>query len=1162
MNTATLKTFAPAVRRQLMEAVSRKLDFVLSAQTPDYLSTFARQVAELRRAALSDRDGLVERVAYTWFNRLAALRYLDARGWHPFRCRVLTTASSDETQPEILKLVRSAALPAELREHTQPSRLNDLIDGRIPSSDPHGEVYRHLVLAACRYYHALLPDLFERLDDQTELLLPDDVLTEHSVVQGFRTEITDDDCAEVEVLGWLYQFYISEKKDEVMARKAAVPSEDIPAVTQLFTPDWIVRYLVENTLGRLWLLNRPDSRLRERMNFYNSGDPEKDFLRISGPEEIQVLDPAVGSGHMLTYAFDLLYSIYEEEGYAATEIPALIIAKNLSGFDICPRAGQLASLALFLKARERSRSVFLGGRIVSPHICVLEDIRFQEGEVREFLLATDLPAVSAPRLIQLLSTLENLAACGSLERPRVDTVTIQSAIAEVESTNTEGQLYVRETRLKILRSLNQALALAKGVHVVVANPPYMGSSAMNIGLRSFLEAKLTAGKADTYAGFILRNLDFVFPGGFVGMITIPNWMSLAGFQDLRDFVLKRARIIALLQCGRGVWGSDFGSCAFVMQNSPASNDRGVFRRLFRRQGEVQSNREIEANFFNENDFPVYRASGATFRRLPGMPIVFWLSERVLDCFNSEVSLGTLCKIREGINTGDNTRFLRLWHEVDTARIGFQADPGTVLVHKWYPYKKGGSFRKWAGNREFVLNWQDNGREIHDFHDLPLSYNGAPMRGKSYFFQESLSWSRITSGRFSVRYYSEGFGYDSTAPSIFAGEAEAHIILGMLNSEVTNYLLAALSPTVDFRITNMANLPYLVGQGERLRAEIRKLVIECVSLASTDWDNAETSWGFRDLPLLRKATRGGSVESTWQQWKHECDHGINRMIELESEINRLFIDAYGLTGELQPGVSEDQITLTRADNRRDMAAFLSYVVGCMMGRYSIERLGLVLANAGDGLEQYVRKIGKSLDQLSFVPDADGIIPVLDGEWFDDDVVARTREFLRATFGESTFRENLRFIEESLGKDLRKYFLTDFYKDHLQTYKKRPIYWMVQSPRKGFSVLIYLHRYTRDTMNIVLNRYLREYQAKMRTRIAHLSHVASNESASARDKTAARKESDKLMKTLRECEEWERETLLPLAQARIELDLDDGVKVNYLKLGEALAPIPGLAAKDDD
>lgn len=397
MNTSALKVFAPAVRRQLIEAVARKLDFVLSAQTPDYLTTFATQVNALRKLAQEDRLGLIERVAYTWFNRLAALRYLDAKGWHPFRCRVLTPSAASETQPELLKLTRTGYLPEELRRYTNPVRLGDLLDGRIPSSDPQGEVYRDLILAACRFYNALLPNLFERLDDETELLLPDDLLTEHSVAHGFRTEITDADCDQVEILGWLYQFYISEKKDEVTARKAAVQTADIPAVTQIFTPHWIVRYLVENSLGRLWLLNRPLSRLREQMIYYIEGGSEAEYLRITSPQEIRLLDPAVGSGHMLTYAFDLLYAIYAEEGYPTGDIPGLILAHNLVGIDICPRAAQIAALALVFKAREKTRQFFRGEHFVQPRIVALEDVRFEAGELHDYIHALGIDAlVSRP----------------------------------------------------------------------------------------------------------------------------------------------------------------------------------------------------------------------------------------------------------------------------------------------------------------------------------------------------------------------------------------------------------------------------------------------------------------------------------------------------------------------------------------------------------------------------------------------------------------------------------------------------------------------------------------------------------------------------------------------------------------------------------------------
>ena len=445
MNLSALKSFAPAVRRQLIEAVGRKLDVVLTGDTAD-LRAARVQVEKLRQQAKRDRPGLVERVAYTWFNRLSALRLLDARSWHPFRARVLTPATAQETQPELLKLTRAGALPAELASLTDPVRLNQWLDGHLPSSDPQGEVYRHLVLAACRFYHRLMPFLFEALDDETELLLPDDLLTAHSVVHGFRTAISDEDCAEVEVLGWLYQFYIAERKDQVMARKSAVPSEDIPAVTQLFTPHWIVRYLVENSLGRLWLLNRPGSRLREHMPYYIEGEPETDFLKITQPEDIRLLDPACGSGHMLTYAFDLLVKIYEEEGHAPSEIPGLILRHNLYGLEICPRAAQLAQFALVCKARENARAAFRNP--VQPRVMCLQDVVFDDDELQNFSSAVHCP-LSTVHLKQLHQFRENTSTFGSLIQPVLTADEIAALKAKISDAAPSGDLLIQDTHRKI-----------------------------------------------------------------------------------------------------------------------------------------------------------------------------------------------------------------------------------------------------------------------------------------------------------------------------------------------------------------------------------------------------------------------------------------------------------------------------------------------------------------------------------------------------------------------------------------------------------------------------------------------------------------------------------------------------------------------------------------
>ncbi len=549
INTASLKTFAPAMRRQLIEAVGSKLDRLLNSQTPDTLTTYSRQIAGLRQEEQASRQALLERVAYSWFNRLAALRYLDARGWHPFGARVLMPATEAETQPELLKLMRNGQLPAELQRHCQEARLHQLLDGQIPTAlpgaDPQGEVYRELVLAVCRFYHQLLPNLFEGLDDATELLLPDDLLTEGSIAAGFSSSISDTDCEDVEILGWLYQFYISEKKDEVMARKKAVPTEDIPAVTQLFTPHWIVRYLVENSLGRLWLLNRPGSKLREQMPYYIEGEAESDFLKINRPEEIKLLDPACGSGHMLTYAFDLLSLIYAEEGYAPSEIPALILRHNLYGLEICPRAAQLSELALVFKARETSRRFFQPDQLVRPQIIELQDVRFEGDELNDYIEALGLGDLFDQNMFKLLRQFEEAKTFGSLIQPCMDERSIDFVRQAIEAKDLGGQLFLHETHSKVLRLLEQAKALTPRYHVVVANPPYMGGKGMNHPLAKFVEKAFPAGKADLMTAFMLRALSILCSDGMIGCVTLDSWMFLSTFLSLRTTLICSFRFQSL-----------------------------------------------------------------------------------------------------------------------------------------------------------------------------------------------------------------------------------------------------------------------------------------------------------------------------------------------------------------------------------------------------------------------------------------------------------------------------------------------------------------------------------------------------------------------------------------------------------------------------------------
>ena len=1157
VNTAALKTFAPAMRRQLIEAVGRKLDLLLHSQTPDTLSTYAKQIAEMREQEAENREQLLERVAYTWFNRLCALRFLDARGWHPFGCKVLMPAAEGETQPELLKLMRAGSLPSELKPHTNEARLHGLLDGQIPpaiaGSDPQGEVYRELVLASSRSYHQLLPELFEGLDDASELLLPDDLLSEGSIAGGFRNAISDADCEDVEIIGWLYQFYISEKKDEVMARKKAVPTEDIPAVTQLFTPHWIVRYLVENSLGRLWLLNRPGSNLREQMPYYIEGEAETDFLKINSPEEIKLLDPACGSGHMLTYAFDLLVLIYEEEGYSPNEIPGLILKHNLHGLEICPRAAQLAELALVFKAREQSRRFFQPEQLVRPRIIDLQDISFEDDELNEYIEALDLGELFNPNLFKLLHQFEEAKSFGSLIQPCLDERSIANVRRTIEAKDIGRQLFLRETHLKVLRVLKQAEALSHGYHVVVANPPYMGGKQMNGGLKQFAKDNYVDSKSDLFAMFMERGFSLAVPNGWSAMVTMQSWMFLSSYEALRLKTLQERTIYTMVHMANMVMGIAFGTAATVWENCKRSGHPGEFSFV--------SYEDITTEG-KPSSFPIIserlkRAGADDFKKIPSSPIAYWIKDRIRQAFQNE-KIADNAVLFQGIITGDNERLVRQWWEPAHARVHLNAKSIDEVEPKsryWVPYNKGGESLRWYGNQDLIVNFSNKGRDFtrgkHQFYE--------------YFFKPCFSWTYISSSSLATRYFPGGFIWDVHGSSAFPkGEEDIFYFMSLIGSIVGRYVLGIINPTISFQVENIAAVPVIYPS-----MEDKKLIIssakECIDFARRDWDQREISWGFSEQSLLQPELRGATVEDSWRNLEALSTATIRRMQELETENNRLFIASYGLEGELQPEVPEDQITLARVEPRKDLAAFLSYATGCMMGRYSLDQPGLILADSRDSqaeqLAAYEAKVGKPLSEVQFKPDHDGIIPALDGEWFEDDIVARTREFLEVTFPESTVTENLRFIEESLGKDIRKYFCSEFYKDHLQTYKKRPIYWMVQSPKKGFACLIYLHRYTKDTLNQVLNNYFRPYLQKLEARLAQLGLEQLNDDLPARERTAARKEAEKITKVLKECQAWEQDALLPLAQQRIELDLDDGVKVNYLKLQDVLAPIPGLAAKED-
>jgi type II restriction/modification system DNA methylase subunit YeeA len=1171
MDTAYLKRFAQQARRSLQDQVSSKLKFVLA---PESAARREHPIAVQKLEEAIKNHGkpvVVDQVAYTWFNRFCALRFMDANRYNS--TNIVSPAEVGQYQPEILAEAKLGHIDTKLVDEKVQLKVNRLLSGADPSRDPQAEAYRLLIVAACNYWNGAMPFLFQRIDDFTELLLPDDLLSENSILTQTREALTEDACQDVEVIGWLYQFYISEKKDEVMARKSAVPTEDIPAVTQLFTPHWIVRYLVENSLGRLWMLNRPASHLVQQMEYYiKPEEPETDYLRIDSVEDIKVCDPACGSGHMLTYAFDLLYAMYEEEGYAAPEIPKLILSKNLVGIEIDDRAGELAAFALTMKARAKDRRIF--SRNVNPQITVLEDIQIDEAELADYKRHINDNRLFTADVQNLLTQFENAKTFGSLIQPVLSEQKIIGLRDALLAKEPAGDLYLLDTHNKVMRVLEQGEALTQRYHVVVANPPYMGSKGMNTVLGAWGKSNYPDSKSDSFAMFIERGLNLTPCQGYCALVTMESWMFLSSYEQLRIKLLD-IHILSLLHMpyvGKGgtSMGINFGTAATIFHNVAKSNAKGHYSCL--RYWESDENgvpfdfpiRNERLGFLNNDQFS----------RIPGCPIAYWMLPADVQAFSVGKLLKDVFDPRQGMATGQNSRFVREWFEVDWNKVGVgftSRDSIRSSAKKWFPYNKGGAFRKWYGNREHVIAFDNENYKI-------LKNQGNHCPSEMMYFQDNVGWAKVGSGDASFRYY-DGFIFDVAGCSIFGGQFNNKLrLLGYLNSVVIKRFLAYLSPTMNFEVGTIKSLP-LCEYFSIKNVTHDEVLHRLLDIAKLDWNSFETSWDFTLHPILNREVCQTSLVVAYEMLSNARQQLVQEMHLLEEENNRIYINAYGLKEEVVAEVSlseitlninahfrygtnkskEDRESLLLADTMRD---FISYAVGCMFGRYALEEPGLTLANQGETLEDYLKRI----PEPSFPADEDNVIPVLDGEWFTDDIVERFKQFLRITFGEASYPENLRFIEAALGteskpKSLRDYFVKDFYNDHIKRYKKRPIYWMFTSPKGSFNALIYMHRYRPDTVSLVLNNYLREFRTKLIAHKAHLEAVSISAGSSQADKTKALKEIEKVSKAIVELEDYERDVLYPLATEKLAIDLDDGVKVNYLKFGSALKKIPGLEAKED-
>lgn len=1162
MNTTQLKRFAQEARRKLLEQVAAKLKFVKNNDTSELRGkthTLNKLKSEINKHG---EEAVIDKVAYTWFNRLVALRYMDANGYQPIGMSVVSPATKEQVSPEILTEAHRGNISSELI--VDRVEVMNILNGSQPSNNPDNEVYRKLLVSACNHLSNLFPFLFERIDDYTELLLPDDLTSPFSIVKDVYNGMSDEDCKEVEIIGWLYQFYISERKDEVFASKKAVEKEDIPAATQLFTPRWIVEYMVQNTVGKLWLQNRPNSKIKDLMPYYleSPSVTSDDYLKLNSVEEIKLLDPACGSGHILVYGFELLYQIYEEEGYSPNEIPELIIKNNLFGLEIDERASQLAGMALMMKARSKSRRFFR--KEVRPNIITFRDYEYDSDEVEKIFSIYNI--LMPDSILEDLELMTQASNYGSLIQPKTKLSELITIKSQLEKALITDNVFNQTKIIELSTAIDQLIALTQKYHCVVANPPYMGGGSMNNDLSAFVKKNYPDSKSDLMACFMESGQNALYEKGYLGMINQHSWMFLNSYEKLRIKLINLIQFDTLLHLGPRTFpeigGEVVQNASFTFWNTK-STYKGVYVRLIDfGDSDLKRIKTLEA--INNPDCGwFYSADQNNFKKIPGWNIGYWLSEMFLVNFK-EKKIGDYSQIVKGLSTGSVDRFMRYWYEISFNKSSLQNIPKKNKL-RWFPYLKGGDFRRWNGNQEYVVNWENSGNEIINFRDEKGKQRSRPQNIK-FYFKKGITYSALTSKKYSARYMENGYIFGGGGDGIFT-EKEDHLYfyIGLLNSVVSQAYLNIISPTLNYEVAHIKSIP--LHPGIFKSNTINTLTQQNIDISKSDWDSRETSWDFKRNELIR--LKSATLEESFNNYVNYWNEQFFQLHENEEELNRQFIEIYGLQDELTPDVPLQEITILQEETGIEdgelvfyadkvMEQFVSYSVGCMFGRYSLDKEGLILANQGETLQDYLIKVGKSEEELTFVPDKDNIIPVLDEEWFADDIVERFYSFLKASFGEEKFRENLSFVEESLGKDIRRYFTRDFYNDHIRRYKKRPIYWMFSSPKGHFNVLIYMHRYTPDTVSRILNSYLREFIDKLERQRKHLEHI--EVSGSAVDQNRARKEIDKIDIMLNDCKEYEKEILYPLATKRVEIDLDDGVLVNYNKMGSAVAKVAGLNDKD--
>ncbi len=1125
---------------------------------------------------------ILEEVAYTWFNRLIAIRFMEVNDYLPSHIRVLSSESG-KIEPDLV----TTPFDAEL---TFTSAEEEIVL-RLKTENKLDELFRLLFIKQCNALNEILPALFEKTSDYTELLLNLSVVDQEGVVyhlthdipeQDFDITHPDDDGkiqGQVEIIGWLYQYYNTEPKNAAFAKNGKITKEEIPAVTQLFTPGWIVRYMVENSLGRIFIDKRKEQGVfADGHGLDEMSWDEVEAKRIANEEEIagqmgwkyylpeaaqtkevrqqldeiqkqseykdvrdiKVIDPCMGSGHILVYAFDVLMQMYENDGYSQRDAAQCILENNLYGLDIDERAAQLAYFAVMMKARQYDRRIFSRG--IQPHVYAIAESNDIDAYTRDYFANND-PKLKAA-LNSIINDLRDAKEYGSILT--VAPVDFAALYARVEEVQNDISLHREAALATILPLILVAEVMAQQYDVVVTNPPYMGSSNMDARLSEFVKKHYPDSKSDLFAVFIERCGQMTGKNRYQAMITQHAWMFLSSFEKLRaKLLLKDTVNMAHLgpRAFEEIGGEVVQTTSFVLRNSHIADYKGAYCRLI----EPTTQQGKEDMFLSSQNR--YTAQQSNFSKIPGSPVAYWLSEKAVSAYGYG-KISDVAVTKQGFKTGNNDLFLRLWFEVPKSKISI------FEGKKWFPCNKGGDFRRWYGNQEYVVEWENDGFRLVNYRDKTGKQLSRPQNIQ-YNFKEGITWTYISSALISLRYSPSYMMFESAGPLCLVNNSSyLEYMLGYLNSCVAQYYLLALEPTIRYSEGTLLKLPYIQEYSEITS----KYVQSCINAAKMDWDSYETSWDFQRHPLLRSVSR---LADAYAAWKAECEERFQQLKKNEEELNRIFIDIYGLQDELTPEVADRDVTVHRIFDTKDdvpesmqgsnyvrtkrdeIVSLLSYAVGCIFGRYSLDVDGLSYAGGEWDAGKY----------KTFLPDHDDVIPITDEEYLEDDIISRLCDWLKAVYGSDTLEENLDFIAGALsGKGnssreiIRNYFLKDFFKDHCKTYQKRPIYWLFDSGKQnGFKALIYLHRYTPDTIGNLRVDYLHKMQRVYESEINRMQDMIDH-STNAREVAASTKRKEKLQKQLKECRDYD-EMIAHLALSRIELDLDDGVKVNYEKIQTA-------------